>query len=58
MLFCSQLACVKPNSWNFQRLVKPDKIIVHRVQRDRARVVFDLVSERVSTTNFAAWLKP
>jgi hypothetical protein len=38
--------------------VKPDEIIVHRVQRDRARVVFDLVSERVSTTNFAAGLKP
>jgi hypothetical protein len=44
-------------SVDFQRLVKLGKIIVHRVERDRARVVFDLVSERVSTTNFAAWLK-
>jgi hypothetical protein len=28
---------------DFQRLVKPDEIVIHRVQRDRARVVFDLV---------------
>jgi hypothetical protein len=32
---------------NPQRLVKPDEIVIHRVQRDRARVVFDLLRERV-----------
>ncbi len=28
---------------NPQRLVKPNEIAVHRVQRDRARMIFDLV---------------
>ena len=28
---------------DFQCLVQPDEIVIHRVQRDRARVVFDLL---------------
>jgi hypothetical protein len=39
---------------NSQRSVKPNEIAVHQVQRDRARMIFDLLCESVRAANSAA----
>jgi 16S rRNA U516 pseudouridylate synthase RsuA-like enzyme len=43
---------------NFQRLVQPDKVVVHRVQRHRAGMVLDLFAESVCQPSEAAHVHP
>ena|ERR1700733_2586061 len=41
---------------NFQRLMKPNEIEIHRVQRDRARMVFDFLAESICSAGGSPFL--